>query len=112
MFEESKGGGISGTGSIKFAINSDCPDDIKQKLYDKCVGGLKSVEHSDLRDLSSDKVLASSGLSSDKILASSSDKVLASCNSPKGSYIPEEGFIEYIDANSLYAWAMRLPLPI
>ena len=37
MFEESKRGGISGTGSNKFVINIDCPNDIKQKLYEQCL---------------------------------------------------------------------------
>ena len=69
MFEESKRGGISGTGSKIFVINRDCPNDIKQKLYEQCLKHKIKIQ-------------------------------------------PEKGFIDYIDANSLFAWAMRLPLPV
>ena len=54
---------------IKFVINIDCPNDIKQKLYEQCLKQKIKIQ-------------------------------------------PEEGYIDYIDANSLYARAIRLPLPV
>ena len=68
MFEESKRGGISGTGSKKFVINIDCPNHIKQIFYDQCLKHKIKVQ--------------------------------------------PEGVINYIDENSLYAWALSLPLPV
>lgn len=71
MFEAAKRGGITGTGTQKFAISFECALDVLEKLV---------------------------------LLA----------HSTRGSRVATgvKGFIEYLDANSFYPWAMKQKLPV